>query len=68
MMYLNLLIISSLHIPLPISKIACMHVKDNEGSIFNVPPSKRDQSPIIFDRGKVQAMTTREWDDNLEPP
>jgi len=35
--------ISSLHKPLPISKMACMHIKDNEGSVFIVPPSKGDQ-------------------------
>jgi len=26
--------ISSLHMPLPISKMACMHIKDNEWSVF----------------------------------
>jgi len=29
--------ISSLHMPLPISKMACMHIGDNGGSIFIVP-------------------------------
>ena len=39
--------ISSLHMPLPISKMACMLIEDNEGYVFIVPPSKRDQSLII---------------------
>ena len=43
--------ISSLHLPLPISKMACMHIEKNEGSVFIVPPSKRYQSPIVFGRG-----------------
>ena len=39
--------ISFLHMTLPISKMVCMHIKDNEVSVFIVPPSKRDQSLII---------------------
>jgi len=35
--------ISPLHMPLPISKMACIYIKDNEGSVFIVPPSKNDQ-------------------------
>ena len=38
---------SFLHMLLPMSTV-CMHVEDNEGSVFTVPPSKREQSPIIF--------------------
>jgi len=33
--------ISSLHMPLPISKMACIHIEDNEGSVFIILP-KRD--------------------------
>jgi len=32
--------VRSLHMPLPISKMACMHIHDNEGSVFIVPPCK----------------------------
>ena len=60
--------ISSLHMPLPISEMACMHIEDNEGSVFIIPPTKRDQSPIIFDRSQARATTSRESDDDLEPP
>jgi len=34
---------SSLHMPLPISEMACRHIKDGEGSVFVTPSSKRDQ-------------------------
>jgi len=40
--------VRSLHMPLPISKMACMHIQDNEGSVFIFPPCKRDQSPIVL--------------------
>jgi len=60
--------ISSLHILLPISKMACMHIEDNEGSVFIIPLSKRDQLPIVFNRGLTRAMTSRESDEDLEPP
>jgi len=60
--------ISFLHMPLPISKMACIHIEDNEGSVFIVPPTKRDQSPIIFGRSQARATTFRESDDDLEPP
>ena len=32
--------ISSLHMPLPISKMTCTHIEANEGSVFIDPPSK----------------------------
>ena len=35
--------ISLVHMPLTISKMACMHIEDNEGSAFIVPPLKKDQ-------------------------
>ena len=35
--------ISSLYMPLPISKMARIHIEDNNGGyVFIVPPSKRD--------------------------
>ena len=45
--------VSSLHMPLPISKMASMHIQDNERSVFIVLSSKRDQSPIVFGRGRA---------------
>jgi len=45
-----------------------MNIEDNEGSVFIVPPNKRDQSPIIFGRSQAQATTSKESDDDLEPP
>ena len=60
--------VTSLRMPLPISKMACMHIQVNEGFVFIVLPSKMDQSPIIFGRGRAQAPKSRESYDNLEPP
>jgi len=45
-----------------------MHIEDNEGSVYIVPPSKRDQSLIVFGRGQARVTTSRESDDDLEPP
>jgi len=42
---------SPLHMPLSMST-TCMHIDENDGSVFVVPPSKKDQSLIIF--GKVR--------------
>ena len=50
---------NSLHMPLPISEMARMQVEDNEGSVFIVPPSKRDQSPIAFSRVQTQTTLSR---------
>jgi len=36
-----------LHMPLPMLMV-CMHVEDNERSVFIVPSSNKNQSPIIF--------------------
>jgi len=58
--------ISFFHMSLPISEMACMNIEDNEGSVFIVPPSKRDESPIVFGRGQTQTTTFRESDDDLE--
>ena len=60
--------ISSLYMTLPISEMLCMHIEDNEWSVFVGPPSKRDPSPIIFDRGQTRATTSIESDDDIKPP
>ena len=59
--------ISFLRMTLPIWKMVCMHIEDNEVSVFIVPPSKRDQSLIVFGRGQAPAITFRESDDDLDP-
>jgi len=38
-----------LHKPLPMST-TCMHIEENDRSVFVVPSSKKDQSLIIFGR------------------
>ena len=60
--------ISFLHMPLPISKMACIHIGDNERFVFIIPPSKRDQSPIVSSRGQTQTTTSRESEDDLKTP
>jgi len=46
--------ISSLHMPLPISEMICIHITNNEESVLIVPPTtKRDQSPIIFSKSQT---------------
>jgi len=40
---------SPLFMPLPMST-GCMHIEENDGSVFVVLSSKKDQSPIIFGR------------------
>jgi len=60
--------VRSLHMPLLILKMARMHIQDNEESVFIVPHFKRDQSLIVFGSGRAQALTSREPDDDLEPP
>jgi len=61
--------ISSLHIPLPILEVVCMHIEDNEGSVFVVSPSNRDRDrlPIVFGRGQTWTTTSKESEDDLEP-
>ena len=44
-----------------------MHIENNEGSIFIVSPSERDQLLIVFGKGQTQAMTSKESDEELEP-
>ena len=39
--------LSPLHMPLSMST-TCMHIEENNESVFIVSPSKKDQSPIIF--------------------
>ena len=37
-------------------------------SVFIVPSFKKDLSIIVFGKIRVQALTSRELDDDLEPP
>jgi len=54
------------HIPLPMST-ACMHIEENNGSVFVVSSSKKDQSPIIFGRVWHWITTSNDSDEDLEP-
>ena len=51
----NSLKYSSLHMPLPTARMACMWIEDDNESLFVVPSFKKSQSPIVF--GKVYPKT-----------
>jgi len=46
----------------------CMHIEENDGSVLVVPPSKKDQSPIIFGKVRYWITTSNDSDEDLEPP
>ena len=43
---------TSLHMPLSMLRMTSTFIENGEGSVFMVPPSKKNQSPIVF--GRVQ--------------
>ena len=45
-----------------------MPVECGEGSIFVVPPSKKNQSPIVFVRAQLRISTVTDLSSDLEPP
>ena len=53
---------SSLHMPLPMST-TCMHIEENDGHVFVVSPSKKDQSPVRY-----WITTSNDSDEDSEPP
>jgi len=52
--------------PLPMST-ACMHIEENDGSVFVIPSSKKNQSPIIFGRVWHRITTSNDSDEDLDP-
>jgi len=46
---------------------ACMHIEENDGSMFVVSPSKKDQLPIIFGKVQYRITTSNDSDEDLEP-
>ena len=59
---------SSLHMPIPTLMIECMHIEDDDGSVFIIPSSKKGQSLIIFDRMLPWIATLVDFNENLDPP
>jgi len=53
--------------PLPMS-MPCMHIEENDESVFVVPPSKKDQSPIVFGKVQYWITTSNYSNEDLEPP
>jgi len=56
-----------LHMSLPIST-ACMHVEENDGFVFIVSSSKKDQLPFILGKTRHWISTSNDSDEHLEPP
>ena len=54
--------------PIPTSMSACMHIKDDDGSVFIVPSSKKGQSLIILGRIHPRIAIPIDSDENLELP
>jgi len=52
---------SSLHMPLSMLSVTSTPEENSEGFVFVVPPSKRNQSPIVFDRiqPRISQLRTR---------
>ena len=59
---------SSLHMPLHKSSIPSTSVECAEGSVFVTPPSKRNQSPIIFGRAQLRRSEVTDSSSDSEPP
>jgi len=53
--------------PLPMST-TCMHIEENDGSVFIVSSSKKNQLPIIFGKLRHWVTTSNDSDEDLEPP
>ena len=47
--------------------MVCTHVEDNEGFVFIVPPSKRNQLPIVFGGIRPQTTASKDSNEDLEP-
>jgi len=59
---------SSFHMPIPTLMTECMHIEDDDGSVFFIPSSKKGQSLIIFDRMLPWIATLVDSNENLDPP
>ena len=55
-----------LHMPLPMST-TYMQVEVNDRFAFVVPPSKKNQAPIIFGRVRHLITTSNDSDEDLKP-
>ena len=58
---------SPLYMSLPMST-ACMHIEENDGSVFIVPSSKKDRLPIIFGRVRHCITPSNNLNEDLKPP
>jgi len=59
---------SSLHMPLHKPSMTSTSMECVEGYIFVVPPSKRDQSPIVIGRAQLRRSAITYSSSDSEPP
>jgi len=59
---------SSLHMPLPVLRMTSTSVECAEESVFVVPPSKRNRSPIVFGRAQLRRSAITYSSSDSEPP
>jgi len=57
---------SPLHMHQPMLTV-CMHIEEKDRSVFVVPPSKKDQSPIVFGKVRYWITTSNDSDEDLQP-
>jgi len=58
---------TSLHMPLSMLSVTSTPVENDEGSVFVVPPSKRNQSRIVFNRVQPRMSTVTNPGSDSEP-
>ena len=59
---------SSLHMPLSMLSLTSTPVKNSEGFLFEIPPFKRNQSPIVFGRVQPRMSAVTDSGSDSEPP
>ena len=57
---------TSLHMPLSMLSVTSTPVENSEGSVFVVPPSKKNQSLIVFGRIQPQISAITDLGSNLQ--
>lgn len=61
-------ILQSLHLPVLSSTKAPSYIEDGFDAVFKVPPTKKDQAPIIFGKVPPRDLLPVHSDDELPPP
>jgi len=59
---------TSLHISLSMLSMTSIHVENGEGSVFVIPPSNKNQSPIVFGRVQPRITAVTDSSSDSKPP